>query len=146
MRIVLDTNVLVSGLINASGPPGRIVDLIQASSVALVADDRILQEYEQVLRRPRLAGYFARSAADAILDFLRSESQRVVSRIIVDDLADPADAPFLEVALTAEAPLVTGNVRHFPPPRRKGCEVLTPAEFVARLAADVDDGTHPANG
>lgn len=57
-RIVLDTNVLVSGMINPNGPPGRIVDLIREGLVELVVDDRILAEYSQVLSRPKFNPYF----------------------------------------------------------------------------------------
>ncbi len=41
-RIVLDTNVLVSGMINAHGAPGRIVDMVREEHVELVVDDRVL--------------------------------------------------------------------------------------------------------
>jgi len=44
-RLVLDTNVLVSGMINAFGAPGRIADLVRERHVELVVDDRILAEY-----------------------------------------------------------------------------------------------------
>ena len=46
---VVDTNVLVSGLLSPFGPPGRIVDLLQAGGLRLAADDRIEAEYRDVL-------------------------------------------------------------------------------------------------
>jgi predicted nucleic acid-binding protein len=44
LRIVLDTNVLVSGLLSPHGPPGRIFDLLLGGKLTLVFDDRLLAE------------------------------------------------------------------------------------------------------
>ena len=52
IRVVLDTNVLVSGLLSEHGPPGLIVDLVFAGELALVYDARLLAEYRDVLVRP----------------------------------------------------------------------------------------------
>lgn len=52
MRIVLDTNVLLSGLLSPSGPPGNIARLITTGAVRVCYDARILVEYRQVLLRP----------------------------------------------------------------------------------------------
>ncbi len=54
MLIVLDTNVLVSGLLNQSGFPGQILKLIVARAIHLAADRRILDEYHDVTKRPHL--------------------------------------------------------------------------------------------
>ena len=54
IRIVLDTNVLVAGLLSAKGPPGQIVDLISAGEIEAACDTRILAEYRDVLARPEL--------------------------------------------------------------------------------------------
>jgi predicted nucleic acid-binding protein len=42
--VVLDTNVVVSGLLSAAGPPARIVDLVAGGELALLFDDRLLNE------------------------------------------------------------------------------------------------------
>lgn len=130
MRIVLDTNVLVSGLIRSGGPPGRIVDLIRAADVQVVVDDRILHEYGDVLRRDELRRWIFAADAATILDFLHHESHRIACRHIARGLPDPSDAPFLEAARSASVALVTGNPRHFPPNVRAGCEVISPREFL----------------
>lgn len=133
MRIVLDTNVLVSGLISTGAPPARIIDWLRASKLQLVVEDRILAEYADVLSRDYLREYFSVSAADDILEFLRHDSARVDSTVIIRSLPDPGDIPFLEVALTAAVPLVTGNKKHFPAGSAAQCRVLTPREFVQTL-------------
>jgi len=133
MKAVLDTNVLVSGMISPSGPPGRIVDLMRAGSLQAVVDDRILEEYSDVLRRPSMRAYFPASDAEAIAAFFAHNADHVLATVSVSELPDPDDAMFLEVALAAGVPLITGNTRHFPPLLRAGCSVLAPAEYLARF-------------
>lgn len=65
MRIVVDTNVLVSGLLSPFGPPGTIIGLIAAGRLSLCHDARILAEYAEVLRRPGFA--FAEEDVSALL-------------------------------------------------------------------------------
>jgi uncharacterized protein len=134
IRIVLDTNVLVSGMINAFGAPGRIIDLIREGQVELVLDDRILAEYADVLQRPKFTAYFRAVDVRDMLLFLHHNTHYVVSTTQVTDLPDPADAPFLEVALTASVPLVTGNATHYPEKRCCHARIHTPAGFLENLA------------
>ncbi|MCD6224259.1 MAG: PIN domain-containing protein [Deltaproteobacteria bacterium] len=51
MKIVLDTNVLLSGMMNPSCPPGRIVDFLRTGVLQLVIDDRIIAEYTDILHQ-----------------------------------------------------------------------------------------------
>lgn len=131
MRIVLDTNAIVSGLLNPEGNPGRIVDLLLAGEVTLLVDDRILAEYRAVLRRSK----FRLDSADVsdFLDFLEAESERVAAPPLGLKLPDESDRAFLEVALAARADsLVTGNIRHFRLAHLGPLVVESPAEFVHR--------------
>jgi uncharacterized protein len=134
MKIVLDTNVLVSGMLNPDGAPGRIVDMLRSGVVQLVVDDRILAEYRDVLHRDYLSKYFTEFDRESILEFLSSNSSYTTSSVVVLDLPDKGDVPFLETALTEKVPLITGNSRHFPPRCRRGTAVLTPQEFVRKLS------------
>lgn len=134
MRIVLDTNVVVSGLLSPFGPPGEIMRLVSCGAVTLCLDARILAEYDEVLARPRF-GLDPDSVA-ALLDFVDFNSETVASRPLTFRLPDLDDEPFLEVALGCEADcLVTGNLAHFPPQSRSGVTVLSPAEFMERYRA-----------
>jgi uncharacterized protein len=133
MRIVLDTNVLVSGLLSPHGPPGRLVDLVVAGELRLLVDDRILREYAEVLTRPRFG--FDRATALELVDFPAEAAEHVDSSQVSVSLADQDDAPFLEIAIAGCADaLVTGNARHFKTrDRRAGVQILEPAAFVAGL-------------
>lgn len=134
MAIVLDTNVLVSGVLNAYGAPGRILDFVLAGSVQIAYDDRLLGEYADVLSRPRFG--FEPTRIRALLAYFRLSGLLVSATplpgLAVTAVPDPDDLPFAEVAVAAgvEA-LVTGNGRHFAFLSAYNVPVYTPADFVA---------------
>ena len=127
MRLVLDTNVLVSGLLRAQGPPGRIVDSLLRESFQALYDDRMLAEYEAVLARPKFA--FDPRGVGVFLAFLCETGERIVAPPLDLHCSDPNDQPFLEVAVEALADaLVTGNRRRFP--QRRPIRIVAPAELL----------------
>ena len=129
MRIVLDTNVLVSGLLSPFGPPGEIVRMVSSGAVVLCLDARILAEYDDVLARPRFG--FDPDAVAALLDYIDLRSEVVASEPLDQRRPDPDDEPFLEVAAACGADcLVTGNLAHFPAQTRAGVTVLAPTQFI----------------
>jgi uncharacterized protein len=129
LRIVLDTNVLVSGLLSPFGPPGEIVRMLSAGTVRLCVDARLLSEYEQVLQRPRFG--LDPDAVAALLDYIEATSQKVASAPLRVRLPDADDEAFLEVAIACGAEyLVTGNLVHFPTDARAEVSVVSPADFV----------------
>jgi putative PIN family toxin of toxin-antitoxin system len=132
LRIVLDTNVLVSGLLSPFGPPGEIVRMVSSGAVVLCLDARILAEYDEVLARPRFG--FDPDSVAALLDYVDFRSESVASTPLDHRLPDSDDEPFLEVASAGGADcLVTGNLAHFPSNARAGVAVLSPAEFMAAV-------------
>ena len=129
MRVVVDTNVLVSGLLSPFGPPGAIAGLIAAGRLQLCYDARCLAEYAEVLRRPAFP--FTDGDIDALLLQIEAAGELTAPSPLPDRLPDPCDEPFLEVAVSALAEfLVTGNVKHFPAAARQGARVVSPREFV----------------
>lgn len=128
MKLVLDTNVVVSGLMTAHGPCARILDLVVDGAIEPCVDDRLIAEYETVLRRPELR--IVPADAALVLAFIRDSAHRVVPSRLDIALPDPDDIPFIEVAAAAEALLVTGNTRHFPLRARGRVTVLTPRELL----------------
>jgi len=132
MRIVIDTNVLVAGLLSPSGPPGWIVEAVFAGKLELAFDSAIRQEYDEVLRRPEFG--FASTRIDDILAALDQFGFAVAAATPWPiRLPDVDDEPFLAVAEASASVLVTGNLRHFPLRARRDVVVLTPRELVDRL-------------
>ncbi len=130
MKIVMDTNVLISGMLNPSGPPGRIVDLLRSGALEMVVDDRILGEYTDVLQREYFLQYFTASEREDVIDYLIKNSHYTLSTVMARNMPDEGDAPFLEIALSEEVPLVTGNLKHYPEAARMGCRIVTPRQFI----------------
>ena len=135
MKIVIDTNVLISGMLNPSGPPGRIVDLLRSGALQVVVDDRILSEYTDVLRRRYFLRYFRKSEREDVIEYLSRNSYYTLSRIVAQDMPDEGDVPFLEIALSEGVPLITGNLKHYPERARTGYNVLSPKQFIDRFFA-----------
>lgn len=132
MRIVLDTNVVVSGLWSPFGPPGDIVNLVAAGKLPLCLDERIVGEYREVLARPRLA--FAAERVEALLAQIVATGEFVIATPLPHRLPDSDDEAFLEVALAAQADfLVTGNLRDFPAHLRQGITIVSPRVFLDAL-------------
>jgi predicted nucleic acid-binding protein len=96
MRLVVDTNVLVAGILSASGPPGWIAEALLSGEIEPVLDARIRAEYEDVLGRPELSLDPERVAA--VLDVIDNFGLEVVAPPWPEPLPDPDDAPFLAVA------------------------------------------------
>ncbi len=129
MRIVLDTNVLVSGLLSPFGPPGDIVRLIAAGEVRVCYDARIMDEYREVLSRPVFR--IAAGRVESLLHQIAADGLLVAARPLAVPLPDPDDEAFLAVALAGSARcLVAGNLRHYPQPVRRGMPVLSPRDFL----------------
>jgi putative PIN family toxin of toxin-antitoxin system len=131
MRVVLDTNVIVSGFLNPAGPPGTLVRLAAEGALSLCYDARILTEYREVLCRPRFV--FPVLMLESFLEQIEADGFLASAAPLPHSLPDPDDEPFLEVAVAARAPLVTGNTRHFPSGARAGAEILAPSAFVEKL-------------
>ncbi|MEX0900441.1 MAG: putative toxin-antitoxin system toxin component, PIN family [Gammaproteobacteria bacterium] len=135
MRIVLDTNVLVSALINPHGPPAIIVANVLAERLIVVYDERILHEYRAVLVRPRFG--FDSATVDTLLRSMEAGGEVVVPQPLALTLPDPDELAFIEVAEAAlVAGLVTGNARDYVPISGQfRVPVYTPAAFVREIAA-----------
>jgi putative PIN family toxin of toxin-antitoxin system len=130
MNIVLDTNVLVAGLLSPFGPCAEIVRMISSGKLTLSFDARILSEYNQVLRRPKFK--FEEDKVAALLDHIKYRGHTVASSPLPHSLPDFDDAPFLEVAIACQVTcLVTGNRIHFPPKLCLGIKVFSPNEFLS---------------
>jgi len=129
MNVVLDTNVLVSGLLSPFAPPGEMVRLLVAGRLIPCLDVRLMAEYSAVLRRPKFG--FDVEAVAALLNYLTHAGLFVAAESLARPLPDADDQPFLEVALAGRAEcLITGNRRHFPAALCGGQRVLAPAEFI----------------
>lgn len=132
---VIDTNVVVSGLLTPQGPSARVLDAMLDGRLKLVYDARILAEYRDVLRRPRLK--LAPAKIQAFLKGVLGQTM-VVPHPVTANAPDVEDIVFVEAALaTIDQTIVTGNLAHYPAEILHGVRVLTPAQAAAELSASL---------
>lgn len=126
---MVDTNVLVAGLLSPFGPPGQILGMIASGSLALCFDARVLTEYYDVLHRPKFP--FHDDHIQALLDHITATGIIVAGTPLPIRLPDPADEVFLQAALAGKARcLITGNLKHFPLTSRQGMRIMAPRDFL----------------
>lgn len=113
MRVVLDTNVVVSGVIKEEGPPGQILRrLFQARQFTSVTSLEILAEIREVLQRPKVRRYhgWTDEEIDTFVTFLYAESDVTEGTVTVNVARDPEDNKFLGCASEGNADyLVSGD-------------------------------------
>lgn len=145
MRVILDTNVLLSGLINPGGAPGRIVQRWRDGGLELVLSERQLEEIEEVLAHPKIARRLAWGAEEIerfiLLLRLKSEIVTLSGALesvpeavpaVFEDLRDSADAHLLSaLELSGAEVLVSGD--HHLLELRGRLPILSPVEFATRL-------------
>ncbi len=132
MKVVLDTNILVSGLLKPEGPSGTILQMAVAKHFRVCFDARILLEYQEVLARPKFG--FNPSETSHLLSIIEARGLITPALPLSKRLPDKTDEAFLEVALGAEADyLVTGNKKDFPQNAAGKVRVLSPADFLEVL-------------
>lgn len=124
---VIDTNVLVSGMIsnNPSSPTVGVLKCVDNKTIVPLFCDEILHEYDIVLHRKKFN--LPEDEINAVLDeivALGLSSSRITSN---EQFPDPKDVVFYEIALSKEnSYLITVNIKHFP----KVDFVVTPAEIM----------------
>jgi putative PIN family toxin of toxin-antitoxin system len=127
MRVVLDTNVLVSGLLNPNRPPAAVLNLVVNARLVVLYDSRILQEYIEVLHRVKFG--FDSGWIDALIDYVQDEGEYISAEPTEQLFQDDFDRAFYEVMITGWADyLITGNGSHFP----KDGRIINPREFVTK--------------
>jgi putative PIN family toxin of toxin-antitoxin system len=129
IRVVIDTNVVVSANLRDEGLPAAILDLAANKKILMCVSAPVLAEYKEVLNRPRLRLPPNRIAL--ALAVIRKTSLLVKPmRTVTVIKADEPDNRLLECAEAASADyLVTGNTRHFPK-CFKNTTVVTPKQFM----------------
>jgi putative PIN family toxin of toxin-antitoxin system len=112
MRVILDTNILLSALVNPNGLPAQLIDAWRGARFHLVTSRDQLLELGEVARRPHLRKYIVPARVGGFINDLR-ELAEVLSRLpLVDRSPDPGDNFLLAMAEASEADyLVTGDKR-----------------------------------
>jgi uncharacterized protein len=132
LRLVLDTNIVVSAALKSDGLQRTVLLLALTRPARLYVSAPVLSEYRSVLSRPELD--VRKGLRRQFLQWIENGSSLVSPSRKLHVTSDPDDNIFLECADAARADyLVTGNVRHFPR-FWKQSKIVTSREFVTLIA------------
>lgn len=132
LRLVLDTNIIVSAALKPEGLQRTVLLLAITKPANLYISVAILAEYQEVLARPELQ--IRKGLQQQLLQLIRSHAHRIIPSQPLGVTGDPEDNKFLECADAARADyLVTGNPRHFPRFWKK-TTVITSRDFISIVA------------
>jgi uncharacterized protein len=131
-RFVLDTNVIVSAVLLTRSVPRQAFDLAFIRGTVLVSES-ILDELDNVLRRPRFERYVSEGERLQFLtNFIRDATVAEVIELITD-CRDPKDNKFLELAVSGNATsIISGDVDLLALHPFRGISVVTPQVFVSQ--------------
>jgi putative PIN family toxin of toxin-antitoxin system len=143
IRLVLDTNVLVSAILVPEGPPAQLLSLVRNGAVELVFSPPTLVEVLEVLRRPRLVAFLKKHdvGPEEAEDFIRALAG--ISVLASGELkaegisADANDNMFLACAVEGEAQYIVSGDRHLTDLKNfQGIPIMRPAEFLQLVRKD----------
>lgn len=124
MKIVLDTNVLLSALLTPNRKASAILDKILNGNIEIYYNENIINEYKEVLSRKKFG--IPKSQISAIISFIRMKGiyafDYTESNKLFEDMSDKI---FYDIAISKDSILVTGNLIHYP----KHKKVMSIAEF-----------------
>jgi len=124
MKVVLDTNIIVSALLSPQGLSAKLLNLILEKKIIMVYDNNILTEYFEVLNREKFM--LDKELINLIINFISKEGEYILSEFQKIKFIDEDDKAFYDVYKAEDVDyLITGNKKHFP--KEKG--IVTVREF-----------------
>src|SRR5579863_7945092 len=132
-RVVVDTNVFLSGLLRESSTPGQVAARARRNAIVLVSQ-ATMQELADVLAETKFDRYLTVEQRLQFIRLIASIAEHVPIIHLVRECRDPKDDKFLEVALNGRADvIITGDddlLRMHP---WRGIEIVTPANYLKTL-------------
>lgn len=137
MKVVIDTNVLISGLISSSSPPSQIIDLWISSKFTVYVSSEIIEEYLSVILRPKFRSLgTAKERYALVSELVGVDNTKVVTpdlrlNVITDD---PDDNIILECAVEAGADVIISGDEHLLSlSNYEGILILNPTSFLQQF-------------
>jgi len=137
LRLVIDTNVVISAALKPEGLQRTVLLLAMTNPAQWYVSEPIMAEYSAVLARPKLR--IRKGLQHQFLQLIANRTRRIVPSSLPEITSDPADKIFLECADAARADyLITGNQRHFPKFWKK-TKVINSREFLEVITPHLTD-------
>lgn len=112
MRLVIDTNIIVSALLSPDGTAFWFLSEVLDKKYEVIINKEIYKEYDDVLHRERFG--FDEEVVSYILDWFRDNAIWIEVTKSQDPMPDEKDRVFYDAAKCTKSKLVTGNNRHYP--------------------------------
>jgi putative PIN family toxin of toxin-antitoxin system len=130
-RVVLDSNVIVSGL-GWSGPPAKVIDAALEGRFALLTSEPLIAELRRVLAYPKLAKVI--DDAERLVDLVEESGEVVQTSSVLAVVDDESDNRVLEAAVDGAADyIVSGDDDLLGLGAFQGISIVTPGEFAAEV-------------
>jgi putative PIN family toxin of toxin-antitoxin system len=134
LKIVFDTNVIVSAALYQTSLPALLLSLALEHKLRIFVSPALLNEYGEVLKRPRF-----KLTQEEITELMDKINEKAVIIMPTQKLAvfkeDESDNRILECATKAKADfIITGNTKHFSFKTFRGCKIVTPREFINEIS------------
>jgi len=134
MRVILDTNVLISGLLVAHGVPAKLLDAWERGAFTLIACNALIAELREVAARPFFRERLGAGAVEVLAGGLRDFTAFYENPPRGARAPDPKDSFLLALAEASAADfLVTGDKRLLSLKRHKSARIISPATMVGLL-------------
>lgn len=140
MKVVLDTNLLISAFITPNGEPAQVVKLLQSEDFYLLLSPDVFRELERVIQYPKLRKLY-QYTDEQVEDFLEGIRRIAIWLEATETLSvvhnDESDNRFIELAVAGSARyIITGDKKHLLKIRRyQLIEIVSPTEFLALIRA-----------
>ena len=135
MKVVLDTNVIVSALLNSQSLPAQVFNLVLNGKLQVLYTNSIIAEYSRVLYREKFG--FTSTLVEPVIELIQHEGELVVTEPTRVTFKDQEDKKFYETLNSGAGDyLVTGNLKHFPQERR----ILNPRDFLEAYTGKANPG------
>jgi putative PIN family toxin of toxin-antitoxin system len=141
MRLILDTNILLSALLSPLGAPAKLLDAWERNSFTLVTCDALIAEFREVAGRPFFRARLRASAAELIAADLHEFSFSCRDLRSGPVAPDPKDSYLLALAESSQAEfLVTGDKELLSLKQHKSTRMITPATMI-EILEQAENGT-----
>lgn len=133
-KVVLDTNVFISGLILPKSIPSKILDLWRENKFILVTSPKILQELNKALQYPKILRFYKikeKTIKDLIVSITKTSIVVFDEKIVEVIKEDPDDNKFLSCAISAKADFIVSGDKHLLKVKSfQGIPILNPKQFL----------------
>ncbi len=132
IKVVLDTNVVVSAAISSDGNPALIFEMFTSEEIKNYTTQEIIDEILEVLQRPKITKRLSLVEREFILNKFEEFSEKIKPNVKFDEIKDdPDDNKFLDCAVSASVDyIISGNDHLLKLREFRKIKVLSPAEFV----------------